>query len=62
MLLFLLKSYGINSNTPTRGDNLYRGLEGEAFQLRSAVNVMIDLKINAISWSFWDYSFKRREF
>lgn len=31
---------------PTRGDNLYRGLEGEVFQLlRSVVNTMIRIEI-----------------
>ena len=31
---------------PTRGDNLYRGLEGESFQLlRSVVNTMIRIEI-----------------
>lgn len=33
-------------DTPTRGDNLYRGLEGENFQLvRSAVNTMIRIAL-----------------
>ena len=46
LILLAQKLLAKQLHTPTRGDNLYRGLEGEAFQvLRSAVNVMIDLKI-----------------
>lgn len=46
LLLLAQKLWAKKLDTPTRGDNLYRGLDGESFQLlRSAVNIMIKNRV-----------------